>query len=76
MEKVQIFKQGEDQVVVLPREFQVEGDEVYVKKIGSAIVLISQAHPWQLLFDSLDQFSEDFMETREQPPLETREAFE
>ena len=76
MEKIQILKQGEDQVVVLPREFQVQGDEVYIKKMGNTIVLISQEHPWQLLFDSLDQFSEDFMETREQPPLEIREAFE
>ncbi|NJO81176.1 MAG: AbrB/MazE/SpoVT family DNA-binding domain-containing protein [Cyanobacteria bacterium RM1_2_2] len=76
MEKIQILKQGDDQVVVLPREFQVQGDEVYIKKIGSTIVLFSQDHPWQLLFDSLNQFSDDFMETREQPPLETREALE
>jgi antitoxin VapB len=76
MEKIQVLKQGDDQIVVIPKKFQMQGDEVYIKKIGSSIVLISQDHPWQLLFDSLDQFSEDFMETREQLPLESREAFE
>jgi antitoxin VapB len=45
-------------------------------KIGSVIVLISQENPWQILFDSLSLFSEDFMEIREQPELENREAWE
>lgn len=31
---------------------------------------------WQPLWDSLDKFSDDFMETREQPPLEARESLE
>lgn len=33
-------------------------------------------NPWQALFDSLSLFSEDFMETREQPIMEIREALE
>lgn len=28
---------------------------------------------WQSLLDSLDRFSDDFMETRKQPPIQTRE---
>jgi antitoxin VapB len=47
-----------------------------MQKIGSVIVWISQENPWKALFDSLSIFSEDFMESREQPVLETREAFE
>jgi hypothetical protein len=31
---------------------------------------------WQPLLDSLDNFSEDFINTREQPPLEIRERLE
>lgn len=30
-------------------------------------------NPWQSLLDSLDRFSDDFMETREQPQLQVRE---
>jgi len=32
-------------------------------------------NPWQSLFESLEQFSDDFMTTRDQPPLDVREAF-
>ena len=48
-------------------------ENLQVEKVGNAIVLISKDNPWQSLFDSLKLFSEDFMETREQPRLETRE---
>ncbi|WP_279239821.1 hypothetical protein [Scytonema sp. UIC 10036] len=40
------------------------------------MVLISKENPWQTLFDSLDIFSEDFMENREQLYLEEREDLE
>ncbi|BAS58350.1 MULTISPECIES: antitoxin [Leptolyngbya] len=66
---------GTHQIVILPEDCKMTGTEVYIKKVGSAIVLIAKDHPWQSLFDSLEQFSEDFMTTREQPPLDVREAF-
>jgi antitoxin VapB len=64
------------QTVILPKEFHFAGNEVYVKKIGDALVLISQENPWKTFFDSLNMFSDDFMLVREQLPLETREDFE
>ena len=76
METAKLLTNGDIQTVILPKEFQFQGSEVYIKKIGSVIVLISQENPWQTLFDSLNLFSEDFMETREQPELENREALE
>lgn len=76
METAKLLTNGDNQTVILPKEFQFQGNEVYIKKIGSVIVLISQENPWQTLFDSLSLFSEDFMETREQPELENREAWE
>ena len=41
---------------ILPTDFKMTGTEVYVKKIGNAIILISKDNPWQTLIDSLDQF--------------------
>lgn len=76
METAKLLMNGDSQAVILPQEFQFQGNEVYIKKIGSVIVLISTENPWQVLFDSLSLFTEDFMESREQPVLETREAFE
>ena len=51
----------------------MNGDEVYIKKVGTALVVIPKNHPWQTLMESLSLFSEDFLENREQPKLETRE---
>ncbi|HEY9829695.1 MAG TPA: type II toxin-antitoxin system VapB family antitoxin [Stenomitos sp.] len=76
MDTAKLLMNGDNQAVILPKEFQLQGSEVYIKKIGSVIVLISKENPWQALFESLSLFSEDFMESREQPVLETREAFE
>jgi antitoxin VapB len=39
-------------------------------------VLISTKDPWYNLYKGLDMFSDDFMMTREQPPLEEREPFD
>lgn len=73
VETIKLKTDGKSQVVVLPEQFHLAGNEVYVKKMGNAIVLLSKEDPWQSLFDSLDNFSADFMETRAQPSLQSRE---
>lgn len=75
MNTAQISTDGTHQIVILPENFTIAGSEVYIKKMGSTIILISKDNPWQSLIESLDQFSDDFMETREQPPLDIREEF-
>ncbi|MBR8835190.1 MAG: AbrB/MazE/SpoVT family DNA-binding domain-containing protein [Stigonema ocellatum SAG 48.90 = DSM 106950] len=76
MNTAQLITNGDKQTVILPKEFQLQGTEVYIKKIGNVVVLISKENPWQTLFDSLNLFSDDFMSTREQLDLEVREALE
>jgi len=75
MNTAKISTDGTHQIVILPENFQVTGTEVYIKKVGNAIVLIAKDNPWQSLFESLEQFSDDFMTTRDQPPLDIRESF-
>ncbi|WP_414518717.1 antitoxin [Nostoc sp. PCC 9305] len=60
------------QIVILPEDFQLTGTEVYIKKIGNAIVLIAKDNAWESLIDSLENFSDDFMTTRDQPVIDTR----
>ena len=44
---------------------------------SNAVVLLPYHDSWQSLFESLDQFSDDFMEQRDQPTQPSREsAFE
>ncbi len=67
MKTAKLFKNGESQAVRLPKEFRFEGDEVYIKKAGNAVVLLPKHASWDVLLDSLEQFSQDFMEERDQP---------
>jgi len=53
---------------------KAEGDTVYIKQLGNAVVLLPQIDRWQSLEDGLDKFSEDFMASRDQPEQEDREG--
>jgi antitoxin VapB len=72
MHTAKIFKNGRSQAVRLPKEFRLEGDEVYVNKVGRTVILFPKQDSWAPFFESLSRFSEDFMTEREQPPLEQR----
>ena len=73
MKTAKLFKNGGSQAVRLPKEFRFDGEYVYIKKMGSAVILLSRKDPWEPLVDSLDQFTNDFMEHRDQPEQEDRE---
>jgi antitoxin VapB len=74
MDTAKLFTNGRSQAVRLPKEYRFEGTEVFIKKVGHAVVLIPSTQSWQTLVDSLDQFSGDFMESREQPEAQERES--
>ena len=73
MKVAKLFKNGQSQAVRLPKEFRFEGTQVFIKRVGNAVLLLPKQDSWQLLFDSLNQFSDDFMESREQPQQQNRE---
>ena len=73
METAKLFKNGKSQAVRLPKEFRFGSDRVYIKRVGEAVVLLPYQTPWKTLLDSLSLFSTDYMENREQPPVQERE---
>ncbi len=75
MNTAKIFKSGNSQAVRLPKGFQLEGNEVYIKRVGKNIILTTKDDPWAGLIDSLDMFSDDFMAERRQPPADQRDEF-
>lgn len=74
METAKLFMNGRSQAVRLPKEFRFEGSQVYIKRVGKAVVLLPYHDPWQTLFDSWELFSDDFMAIREQPETQERES--
>ena len=75
MQTATVITHGSSQSVQLPEGFHINGNEVYVKHLGKSVLLIPKdADPWDLLEDSLDQFTDDFMLERSQPPPQHREG--
>ncbi|MGF1539571.1 MAG: antitoxin, partial [Pleurocapsa sp.] len=62
METAKLFQNGQSQAVRLPKKYRFAGDKVIIKRIGKAVVLLPCQDSWEILFDSLEQFSDDFME--------------
>ncbi len=74
MKTAKLFQNGQSQAVRLPKEFRFKGDEVFIKKSGSAVVLIPLVNSWDSLIGSLDKFTTDYMADRDQPGQQQREA--
>ena len=68
-----LFMSGNSQAVRIPREFQLEGDEVEIQRRGNTLVIRPKKQTWQPLTESLTMFTDDFMgEARQKPPIQKR----
>ena len=66
---VRLFKNGRNQAVRIPREFELPGDEAILRKEGDRLVL--EAAPPRRLLQVLAQLSsldEEFPPIADQPP--------
>jgi len=68
MKTLEVTTNGLMQSISLPQGYQVIGNQVLVKRVGRALLLIpSDVDPWQMFTQSLLEFTDDFMEERNQP---------
>ena len=74
MKTAKVFRSGNSQAVRIPKEFQLEGDEVEIRRKGDQLILRPKSHSWGTLIDSLTKFTDDFLaDGRRQPPLQKRD---
>jgi len=45
MNTAKIFQNGRSQAVRLPKDFRFDGNEVFVHKVGNAVVLLKNGSP-------------------------------
>ena len=69
--RVKLFKNGRNQAVRIPREFELPGDEAILYKEGERLI-IEPARPTSLLalLDSLEPLDEEFPPIAELPTAE------
>jgi antitoxin VapB len=75
MQTARLFINGRSQAVRLPKEFQFRGENVYIQKVGEAVILVPVDKDWETFLHGLNSFSEDFMaEGRLQGAQQVREG--
>ncbi|MBP0027315.1 type II toxin-antitoxin system antitoxin VapB [Roseofilum sp. Guam] len=65
MDTAKLFMSGNSQAVRLPKSYRFSGDEVIIKRLGNAVVLLPKEDPWQVMFDALHEFPEDLQIERD-----------
>ncbi len=61
MMTAKVFENGRSQAVRLPKEYRFNDEEVAINKIGDIVILMPKENKWSGFLNSLDLFSEDFM---------------
>lgn len=74
-EIVDIETQNDFQDIKIPGKFKIDDDKVYIKKIGNVIYIIPYHNAWDSMIDATNNFSDDYMEKREQQSNQNRETF-
>jgi antitoxin VapB len=66
---VKLFKNGRNQAVRIPREFELPGEEAVMHKEGDRLIIEPVPKKSLLaLLDSLEPLDEDFPEIEDPPP--------
>lgn len=58
--KARLFRNGRNQAVRLPVEFEINADEVYVRCEGNEIVLTPKPRSWDNYFEHGKRLADDF----------------
>ncbi|QQO07576.1 type II toxin-antitoxin system antitoxin VapB [Breznakiella homolactica] len=61
MQTAKLFTNGRSQAVRLPKDYQFIGEDVYIQKVGDAVILFPKDKDWEIFLDGLNSFSDDFL---------------
>lgn len=67
METAKIFWSGRSQAVRLPKEFRFNGDQVRIRRHGSAVILEPVAVDWSWLDAVVGQLDDDVAQAVDEP---------
>jgi antitoxin VapB len=72
---VRLFRNGSNQAIRLPREFELDADEVYIRREGNTIIITPKPRSWADYFATASKLSDDFPDEITDLPMQQREAF-
>ena len=71
-----LFWNGRSQAVRLPREIRFPGNEVRIRRLGTAVILEPVDQDWAWLDAIQGTLTEDFLTDRQQPDHQEREGLD
>lgn len=60
MDTAKVFSNGRSQAIRLPKDFRFSGEEVYIQKVGDAVMLFPKEGTWETFLNGLNSFTADF----------------
>lgn len=69
MKVAKVFSNGGSQAIRLPKDYRFEDSEVLVNQIGGAVIILPKNDPWAPMMESLDLFTDDFLNERPKDSL-------
>ncbi len=69
---IQIKKSNGKRILQFPDDLILEDDRYLLKKVGNIVYLVPVNDPWSGMFEAVNDFTEDYIATRNQPELEKR----
>ena len=61
LKTARLFLNGRSQAVRLPKEYQFNGENVYIQRVGEAVILFPVDKEWEVFLHGLNSFSDDFL---------------
>ena len=68
-----LFMNNRSQAVRLPKEFQFNAQEVFIRKEGDEVILSARPKDWSAYLTSGPVASDDFMQDVEDLPMQERD---
>jgi len=70
-----VFRNGANQAVRLPRDLELDADEVIIRRDGDSLILTPRPRTWDDYFARARRLDRDFPDPREVRPAEERDPF-
>ena len=70
-----LFRNGRNQAVRLPRDLEIDADEVLIRREGDSIVLTPKPRAWDDYFEQGPRLARNFPDAIEDSPPQPRDSF-
>ena len=61
MQTAKVFTSGRSQAVRIPKEFRFDAEEVFINRVGDAVILTPVSNAKAVFQQGLESFSADFL---------------